>query len=319
MGAAPLQADREGDDADPPLERYAFPDLAEREGADLSWADAMDALRAPRQPDQKPWDWRRASPIRPVVFEDPGTMDGDVVHLHLEHRLVQRLLGRFTAQGFVHHDLSRACLAHTSDAIPRVILIGRLCLYGPGAARLHEELVPVAARWLEPTQRKEGLKPYASEAASKTMDLLEAALSPSGARPVPDIVTEKLRRSGPQDVAELLPHLEARGRQLADDAAARLRERGEKEAKAMHDILTSQQKRVEETAARYAGRNIQAELQFDEAEVRQLEANRRHWAKRLDAIDRELEMEPGRIRDLYEIQAQRIEPIGLAYLWPITG
>ena len=50
-----------------------------------------------------------------------------------------------------------------------------------------------------------------------------------------------------------------------------------------------------------------------------MEANRRHWAKRLDAIDRELEMEPGRIRDLYEIQAQRIEPIGLAYLWPITG
>ncbi len=31
----------------------------------------------------------------------PGTMDQDVVHLHLEHRVVRRLLGRFTAQGFV--------------------------------------------------------------------------------------------------------------------------------------------------------------------------------------------------------------------------
>ena len=56
----------------------------------------------------------------------------------LLERVVQRLLSRFTAQGFVHHDLSRACMAQTTDAVPRVLLIGRLALYGPGAARLHE-------------------------------------------------------------------------------------------------------------------------------------------------------------------------------------
>ena len=67
------------------------------------------------------------------------------------------LLGRFTAQGFVHHDLSRACLTQSNDAIPRVILMGRLCLYGPRAARLHEELVPVTARWTELSQRKKRL------------------------------------------------------------------------------------------------------------------------------------------------------------------
>ncbi len=49
-----------------------------------------------------------------------------VVHLHLEQRAVQRLLGRFMAQGFVHHDLARACRAQTADAVPRVILLGRL-------------------------------------------------------------------------------------------------------------------------------------------------------------------------------------------------
>ncbi len=109
----------------------------------------MDTLRRPAQRDQKPWEWRRESPIRPVVFRRHRHDGQDVVHLHLEHRVVQRLLGRFTAQGFVHHDLSRACLAQTQDAIPRVILLGRLCLYGPRAARLHEELVPVTARWIE--------------------------------------------------------------------------------------------------------------------------------------------------------------------------
>jgi len=51
-------------------------------------------------------------------------------------------------------------------------------------------------------------------------------------------------------------------------------------------------------------------------ERRQVESNRRHWTKRLSAIDQELETEPKRIRDLYEVKAKRIEPVGLVYLWP---
>ena len=35
----------------------------------------------------------------------------DTVHLHLEQRVAQRLLARFRSQGFIYHDLSRACLA----------------------------------------------------------------------------------------------------------------------------------------------------------------------------------------------------------------
>ena len=98
------------------------------------------------------------------------------VHLHLEQRVVQRLLARFRSQGFIHHDLSRACLAQAADSIPRVILLGRLSLYGQGAERLHEELVPVAARWVEPSQRKGKLGAYAREAEAKTLELLERSL-----------------------------------------------------------------------------------------------------------------------------------------------
>src|SRR5690606_40151075 len=126
-----------------------------------------------------PWEWRRESPIRPGGCEDTGAMAEDVGHLRLEHRIVQRLLGRFMAQGFIRDDLSRACLAQSRDAIPRVVLIGRLCLYGPRAARLHEELVPVTARWAEPSQRKQPLTPYARERALKTLDVFERALRPS--------------------------------------------------------------------------------------------------------------------------------------------
>src|SRR4029450_5777108 len=150
--------------------RCRFPALDQRAGADPTWADTMDTLRAPRQHGQKAWEWRRPSPIRPVVFEDPGTMDDDVVHLHLEQRVVQRLLGRFTAQGFVHHDLSRACLAQTSDAIPRVILLGRLSLYGLGAGRVHDELVPVAARWLEASQREGAAGPHRRGGGGKALE-----------------------------------------------------------------------------------------------------------------------------------------------------
>jgi len=56
-----------------------------------------------------------------VVLEAPDSVDDSVVQLHLEHRVVKRLLGRFLAQGFVYHDLSRAVLAQSRDSIARVV------------------------------------------------------------------------------------------------------------------------------------------------------------------------------------------------------
>src|SRR5262249_33966077 len=161
------------------------------------------------------WEWRRESPIRPVVFDDPGRMTDEVVHLHLEHRVVQRLLGRFMAQGFVHHDLSRACLAPTADPIPRVVLVGRLGLYGAGAARPHQELMFVTARWVDPRKRSGPLKPYGREAEGNTLQLLEESLS-KPVQPVNKVMLQELQAGSPRDVAELLPHLERRGADHAD-------------------------------------------------------------------------------------------------------
>src|SRR5689334_24611620 len=61
--------------------------------------------------------------------------DGEVVHLHLEHRVVQRLLGRFLSQGFRDDGLRRACVLRTVEAQPRAVLLGRLSLFGDGGAR----------------------------------------------------------------------------------------------------------------------------------------------------------------------------------------
>lgn len=179
----------------------------------------------------KVWEWRRTAPIRPVVFKDPGHIDEDVVHLHLEHRLVQRLLGRFLAQGFVLDDLARACVGQTDDAVPRVLLLGRLSLYGDRAARLHDEVVSVAARWADPATRKGGLKLYAEDAQEKSWDLLMASLSKGGAPPIAAEVQKNFLSSAPADVAELLPHLKARCELVAHKAIAKLDERGQREAR----------------------------------------------------------------------------------------
>jgi hypothetical protein len=250
-----------------------------------------------------------------VIFEDAGSLDGDAVHLHLEHRIVQRLMGRFLAQGFVYHDLSRACFGQSRDPLPRVLLLGRLSLYGPEAARLHDEIVVVASRWVEPSIRKGALQPFAEDATERAVDMLDDALAAAGAGPDP-VVQRRLLDSIARDVEELLPHLETRARQSAERARARLAERGAREAAEMRAIIEGQRKRIRETAAKADA--LQQRLDFDN-EKRQLEADKRHWQRRLDAIDGELQHEPDRIRGTYAVTAERIEPVGIVYLWPATG
>lgn len=301
-------------------EAYEVPALDRRPGADPTWADTMDTLRAPRARGTMLWDWRRQAPIRPVVFRDPGHIDDKVVHLHLEHRFVQRLLGRFLAQGFLLDDLSRACVGQTSDAIPRVLLLGRLSLYGDQAARLHDEVVVVAARWVEPGIRKDGLKPYAEDAQEKAWDLLIESLGEGRSADVPSEVQKKLQTAAPKDVQELLPHLLGRCEQLAKRAAEKLNERGEREAKEMVAILEGQRVRIERELAKT--RDPQLSLAFKDwadDERRQLEDNTKYWEQRLAKLASEVAQEPDRIRASYRVRARRIEPVGVAYLWPVTG
>lgn len=313
LGAKPLKVAA----SDSLGQRFVFPAMDQRQGADPTWANTIDSLRVPRPRDQKIWEWRRTSPIREVVFEDPGVVTDEVVQLHLEQKVVQRLLSRFTAQGFVYHDLSRACLAQTKDAVPRVLLIGRLALFGPGAARLHEELVPITARWVDPAVRKGELSVYAREAEAKTLHLLDTALVEKRATPLPGVILNQLQQAAPRDVRELVPHLERRAQEHANDAIALLRKRADAESKAMREILELQQKHIQRMIERY-DRSPQMALKFPDEEKHQLAANRRFWDRRLIDLQTELTSEPERIRQLYDIRATRIEPVGLVYLWPLS-
>jgi hypothetical protein len=257
--------------------------------------------------------------VRPVVFEAPPGVDDSVVQLHLEHRLVKRLLGRFLAQGFVHHDLSRACLAQSSDAVPRVVLIGRLSLYGAGAVRLHEELLTVTARWADLTARQTALKPYGRDAEALTLSLLEDALRPNAAAGITEPVSQKLLTAMPRDIEELLVHLEARGEEHRADAVALLDKRGQVESEALRKILVDQKTRIE---AAYASADDPQKTfggDFNADEQRQRELDRRAWKRFLERVDDDIAREPERIIDFYRVASHRLEPIGIAYLWPVTN
>ncbi|KAA0895499.1 helicase [Oryzomonas rubra] len=297
--------------------RYVFPNLDTRHGADPTWATTIDTLRALPEDGKRTFQWRKDSPVRPVVFDAPEGIDDDIVQLHLEHRVVQRLLGRFLSQGFVHHDLSRACLAQSSDAIPRVVLLGRLSLYGKGAVRLHEEILTVTARWVEPERRSSRLSPYGRDAESKTLEILEQSFDPSGGRHIPDPVMQRLKGAIDRDIDELLPHLEKRGEEARKEAEVRLSERGRLESDGMRKILEEQKRRVE---AEF-GKTLpdQLTLAFNDDEKRQMESNRKYWQRWLAHVEVDLRKEPARIMEFYQTSSFRVEPVGLAYLWPVTG
>jgi superfamily II DNA/RNA helicase len=298
---------------------WSVPALDTRTGTGPSWAATLDTLRAPRPSASKLTDWRREAPIRPVVFEDEGVMTEATVHLHLEQRVAQRLLARFRSQGFVHHDLSRACLAQVVDSIPRVVLLGRLSLYGRGAERLHEQLACVAARWIEPDRRDGSLSVYARDAESRSLELLDAALTQTAPRRPATAIERPLLEAAARDVVELVPQLEQRGEQLAEEAVQKLRERGKRERLDLADTLARQRDRVRAELARHTDELPQLTLGFGEDDRRQLEANMRSWEQRLSQFDRDLQTEPQRIADFYEVRARRIEPVGLVYLWPDTN
>jgi hypothetical protein len=313
MGAKPLKTEGREDGAT----RFQFPNLQERYGADPSWMTTLDTLREPPKDGIRGNIWRRESPIRPVVFEAPKELTNSVVQLHLQHRVVQRLLGRFTSQGFVYHDLSRTCLAQVDDALARVVLLGRLSLYGASAARLHEEMVAVSARWQPPDVRKSPLEPYKQAGEERAMRILEDALSNPSSDVSPQIKAQ-LESAIAQDIEELLPHLISRGEEIQEEAAEALTKRGSIESEEMVRVLEDQRKRVlkqlDDTRA------IQIEFAFDDDQERkQFVANRKYWESWLLNVDGDLEREPRRIREFYEVKSSRIEPVGLVYLWPLTG
>ncbi|HRI08498.1 MAG TPA: DISARM system SNF2-like helicase DrmD, partial [Nannocystaceae bacterium] len=164
-GAAPLT---QGPPTESGRPTFLLPDL------DRSWQPVVDLLRPPRGRDEPFWEWRKRPP-KPVTFEPLDRLGDDAEQLHLAHPFVKRILDRFLAQGYGAHDLSRVTgVVHPGEHGARVLAYARLTLFGPGAARLHDELITVAAPWPRTGQ---DLAPYRDPVtAAKARELCERAL-----------------------------------------------------------------------------------------------------------------------------------------------
>jgi hypothetical protein len=279
------------------------------------WPEALDSLRIRRRGrTERLRDWRATAPVRALSFTPAITPEGadaeGVVQVHLEHRLVRRLLSRFLSQGF-QAGLSRACVILGPGAQPRVVLIGRLALYGPGAARLHEEMLTVTAAWNEAGRGTTPLRPFGIRGEETTIGQLETALGHPH-RP-PQTAESRVRAWAAKDAADLEPELRRRAATRREEVAKDLLARGAAEADALRRLLQEQRDRVAKAAAE--PEDLQLSL-FDEQQARQRRLDRQHWRRKIADLDDQVEREPTRVRDGYAVRADRVEIVGLLYLWP---
>ncbi len=300
---------------------------------DPSWASLFDELRPgrPGNPKERA-KWRRATPVRSLVFEPPRIGEGepepqDVVQLHLEHRLVKRLISRFVSQGF-RASVGRVTAIIGTNASPRVVLVGRLSLFGPGARRLHEEIISITAAWRDTGREQAPLSPYAEAGEATTIKQLDEALR-NGQAPG-DGVVARLQRTVEQDIADLRPHLELRAAESEKGAIRELTENGRREADALTALLRQQIDKVRNAMRSkesppppaqgdlfgLSTEDIEKQI---EREKRQFEADKRSWDSKLLRLQSDLEAEPEKVRKSYEVRARRLEPVAFIYLWPATN
>lgn len=289
---------------------YRLPDL------DHSWQRVLDTLRPPRQRDESFGEWRRKTP-RPVTFHPVQTLSQESEQLHLAHPLVRRLLDRFLAQGFSADDLTRVTAVVVPDeTVRRVIAYARLTLFGPGAARLHDEILSVVAPWTSPANdARAHAPPYAERTAERARERAEAALSESGVGRLPgNRVREEALRDAPTLFAALWPHLEQEADAHRVAATNQLAQRARKESEELVQLLQRQ-----DVALERAGSNLQQltlPLMSRSRERRQVELDLDHLERRRAQLARQMKEEPAAIEALYQVRRHRLSPVGLVFVHP---
>lgn len=313
-----------------PKGSYEVPGLDKIAASDPSWRDIADTLRAPRTRKMPEWEWRAQNLPRPVSFEPATTLASETVQLHLQHKLTQRALASFRAQAFGEEKLARVAIVIDPDIKrKRVLALGRLALYGTGASRLHEEVLAAAAYWVEgddPTR----LKAFEKDAEEKTLEALSAVLTRPEQPQVPEHIIKLLMASAARDEEALWASLKSKARQRMVWAEEKLRQRGMQEADEMRTVLERQRTAIEKELRRRGKIADEVEeralqtllpgfLPGEKDQEEQYLSDTRHIEKRLGEIALELTGEPLRIQSTYEVKHNRLERVGLVYLWPASS
>jgi len=89
---------------------------------------------------------------------------------------------------------------------------------------------------------------------------------------------------------------------------------GDQEAEVLRKLLVDQSQRIAKREATFDDRQLS--LEFDPAEAEQARRDRRRWQAKFERLSQEIIAEPKRVRQSYEVIADRLEVIGLVHLWP---
>ncbi|MCU0657953.1 MAG: DISARM system SNF2-like helicase DrmD [Polyangiaceae bacterium] len=301
-GAGPLATATPTSDGRP---TFTLPPL------DRSWDVTLDTLRPTRGRDEAFWEWRQKAP-RPVTFHPITRLSEEAEQLHLAHPFVKRILDRFLAQGFGAHDLSRVTAVLAPDeSVIRAIAFARLTLFGTGAARLHDQLVPIAAPWAgNPGE----VRPYKDRSTALTAIASTEKLLASGARAPNATISARVRQHADALFRALWPHLEEEAEELSVEARKGLAERARREAGELRLLLDRQRVAIDK-AEKHLRQSELFNVQ-DKEQKRQVDLDLKHLERRRDDIASELTSEPAAIEALYEVRMARLSPVGLVVAWP---
>jgi hypothetical protein len=332
LDAPPLARDAKGDelwhlaplDGSPatlPIHR----DLSKGRHIDASWAETLDGLRIPYglEPghDEQPyppsdrWTWRRRSRLRPLRFRASAIAEESTVHMHLEHRVAQRLLGQLSAQTFTRGAMARATILATGSGIDRVVLLGRLVLFGPRGARLHDEIITRTAAWTGAAkERTAGLRPLDASTARDTIKDLQRALS----QPSDDGVTEHDRKrrleSLPADVAELRVPLDKDALSRSEAITLQLKRLGATRAAELQALLAGQQAALDQNLADPRQLSLIDQKGFSELDRQALRSIVSGWRQRRGELSAEIESAPAAVEAEYTVKHTHFELLGVVYL-----
>ncbi|HEY8031771.1 MAG TPA: ATP-dependent helicase, partial [Methylocella sp.] len=178
-------------------------------------------------------------------------------------------------------------------------------------ARLHEEIILVTAAWTEAGRGTKPLRPFGTIREEATLEQLDKAFA-NPREPALQII-ERIRQWAAQDAADLERELRRRAEAQKAEAIKDLTALGEAEAKSLQRLLEDQRTRIAKADA--APEDTQLSL-FPDAEAEQYRRDRRRWKAKLEKLTIDIAQEPERVRQSYSVVADRLETIGLVYLWP---
>jgi hypothetical protein len=292
--------------------RFRLPQL------DRSWDVTLDTLRPPRPRDESFYDWRKRPPL-PVTFSPIARLTGEIEQLHLAHPFTKRVLDRFLAQGFSAHDLRRVTAVIDPEAgEARAIGYARLTLFGPGAARLHDELIVVATAWDGTLEGAQLLTQCDAAQTALLVKAVEARLA-AGASPPKGRAASAIAAAAQSLMVTLWSALETEADAREVSAKNGLSARARAEADGIRSLLERQKRAIRRAAQTLIQRDLfdgLADSTEAREQQRQVKLDMEHMGRRASSIDLDIEREPAAIEALYEVRTTRLTPVGLVVIWP---